>query len=274
MIAALATLSMSSAFSQSYLVLNNGVTLTTDRAGFVYDFGQFVLPYKVTVNGGQFLVENSKLSTIDGNGFMYDKDEEVNRIKGKGLNYIVNDKSDLITIDGEGFFYKYKDDAEVKKASKFGGNFFLTEATVRRAKVMDLYTINAKGNYFKMTIPGLNPAEISLIGGTYFIARGVAHTVSRDGFVFPKPDLAVGTIIKTGGNFFINSANNIFTVSETGVLSNPVIPLTLKVNTISKVGANYMIDAEGRIFTVDKDGNLSERAMPDHDLKSTKILSL
>lgn len=272
LLASLAVVSMN-AFSQSYLVLNNGVTLTTDRAGYIYDFGQFVLPYKVTVNGGSFLVENNKLSTIDGNGYMYDKDEEVKKIKGKGLNYLLTDKSELITVASEGFSYKFDKDNELKKISNFGGNFFLVNSDAKK-RLVDIYTVNEKGNYFKMNIPGLNPAEISLLGGTYFVARNnVVHTVSREGFIFAKPEITVGVIRKQGGNFFTDSSNKLFTISESGILANPMIPTTLIVSDIQKVGANYMLDSEGRLFIVDKDGNVAERTIATHDLRSSKILS-
>ncbi len=69
-----------SASAQSYLILNNGVMLTTDKAGFVYDFGHFVVPYEVKVSGGNFLVEKKQLITVDEQGYKYDKDEKVEKI--------------------------------------------------------------------------------------------------------------------------------------------------------------------------------------------------
>lgn len=262
-------------FSQSYLILNNGITLTTDNAGFVYDFGHFRVPYKVTLNGGQFLVENQKLSTVDTAGFLYEKSLKVEKVKAKGLNYFVNDDNKLITIDQKGFFYEYDKDAKsvFKKISGMGGNFFTVRPDDRKP-IIDLYTVNNTGNYFKINVPGLNPADITTIGGTYFQTRaGVVHTVSKDGFVYAKPEVKVGAIKKLGGNFLIDSANMLFTVSEDGFLMLPVLPANIKVADIQKVGSNYMLDSEGRIFVVDKVGNLVERTI-NHDLRNAKILSL
>lgn len=259
-------------FSQSYLILNNGVTLTTDKNGFVYDLGSFYLPYKVSINGGQFFVEDKNLVTVDESGLLYEKGFKVKKINGKGLNYLFNDDDDLITIDSKGFFYEFKEKI-FKKVTAFGGNFFLIKPENRRPDV-DLYTVNSKGNYFKITIPELNPADINYVGGTYFqTSNGSTFTVSKDGFVFLKKQFKVGVIVKAGGNFFIDSAGMIFTVSDEGFLLLPTLPANFKVNQIQKVGANYMIDSSGRLFIVTKSGTIFERSV-SHDLKNTKILSI
>lgn len=267
-------LSSLNAFSQSYLILNNGVTLTTDKAGFVYDFNHFRIPYKVTINGGQFHVEDKKLSTVDTAGFLYEKDLKVEKVKGKGLNFLINDDNHLVTIDEKGFYYEYdKDDKIFKKAIAFGGNYFLVKENSRKPKV-DLYTINSKGNYFKIDVAGLNPADIKTVGGTFFQTKnGVVYTVSKDGFVYAKPEVKVASIVKSGGNYLIDSTNKIFTVTDDGFLMLPVLPLNIKVTDIQKLGANYMIDSEGRIFVVDDKGNMHERTIA-HDLTNAKILSL
>lgn len=260
-----------SAFSQSYLVLNNGVTLTTDKSGFIYDFGHFVLPYKITVNGGQFLIAEEKLSTVDENGYFYNKTLKIKKIKAKGQNYFINDDNDLVTVDSKGFYYEFENKA-LKKAVLFGGNFFTAKSEDKKNQV-DLYTVNATGNYFKLNVTELNPADITVSGGSYFQARnGVIYTINKDGFVFAKKEVKASLIKKTGGNFFINTENQIFTVSEEGFLTQPVLPVSMNVSTITKIGANYMLDSEGRLFLVDKAGNLVERTI-DHDLRNAKVLS-
>jgi hypothetical protein len=259
--------------AQSYLVLNNGVMLTTDKAGYLYDFGHFVVPYDVKINGGQFLVEKKQLITIDENGYKYDKDQEIEKIKGKGNNYVVTDKSEIITIDSKGFYYKYDKDDAIKRIEKFGGNFFVGKDEKKKNSL--LYTVNSKGNYFNITLPELNPAEISTIGGTYFMTnRGVYFTVNKDGFVFSKKDVRAAAARKLGGNFLIDTTGKLFTVSEEGVLANPVLPLTLDLNKIVKTGANYMLDIEGKLFVVDKNGNVFERSVNSHDLLNVKVISL
>lgn len=263
-----------SAFSQSYLILNNGVTLTTDKSGFAYDFGNFILPYKVTLNGGQFFVEEEKLSTIDENGFLYNKTQKIKKTRGKGLNYVINDDGSIITIDNKGFFYKFDKEASVlKKAALFGGNYF-TVNTGNKKVPLDLYTVNSSGNYFNLEVPGLNPADISVTGGTYFQTKtGTVYTVNKDGFVFNKSDVSAGVVKKAGGNFFVDSNNKIYTVSEDGFLMLPILPTNLVVTNIAKLGANYMLDLEGRLFIVDKTGALHERTISDHDLRNAKVLS-
>lgn len=270
--AGLALMSLSS-FAQSYLVLNNGVTLTLDKGGFVYDFNHFFLPYKVQVNGGQFLVAEDKLSTVDTAGFLYKKDLKLEKLKGKGLNYFINDDSHLYTIDDKGFFYKNdKDKSLFKKASAFGGNFFLVK---EEEKKVSLFTTNVKGNYFKMTVAGLNPIDIVTVGGTWFINKaGVVHTVSKDGNVFAKPEIKVGPITRKGGNFLVDNTNKIFTVSEEGFLVLPGLPMGFNLANIVKIGSNYMIDTEGKMFVVDTTGSILERTVTDHDIREAKVLSL
>ncbi|MFL5785417.1 MAG: hypothetical protein ACJ76H_12440 [Bacteriovoracaceae bacterium] len=263
-----------SASAQSYLVLNNGVMLTTDRAGFVYDFGHFVVPYDVKISGGNFLVEKKQLMTVDENGYKYDKDQEVEKIKGKGLNYILTDDSSLITIDLKGFSYEYKKDQDdaLGRIEKFGGNFFV--AKDKKKKNSLLYTLNATGNYYNITLPELNPADITVLGGNYFFTKsGVAFTVSKEGYVYAKTEKVASTLKKQGGNYFVDIANKLYTISETGILSNPVVPLSLNVNNIAKTGANYMIDTDGRLFVVDMNGNVFERQVSGQDLRNVKVIS-
>jgi hypothetical protein len=270
----LTVLSMN-AFSQSYLVLNNGVALTLDKAAFVYDFGHFVAPYKVNFNGGTFLAEDEKLITVNENGFIFRTEEKVKKVKAKGINYFIAENGNLYTVDSKGFFYKYdKDkDASIKKAANFGGNFF-TSNTDEKKKIVDLFTVNTKGNYFKMAVQGLNAADISSFGGNYFMAKGVVYTVSADGFVFPKSEIKTGALKKAGGNFFIDTANVLYTVSEEGFLYVPTIPANLKIETVTKLGSNYLVDQEGKLFAVDSKGQVFEREMKAHDLGNTKVLSM
>jgi hypothetical protein len=260
------------ASAQSYLVLNNGVMLTTDKAGFVYDFGHFVVPYEVKVNGGQFLVEKKTLITVDENGYKYDKDEKVEKIKGKGNNYLLTDKNELITVAANGFYYKYDKDDALKRVEKFGGNFFLAKDEKKKNTL--LYTLNSTGNYFNIALPELNPADITVLGGSYFITnRGVTFTVNKDGFVFAKTEKVVAPK-KLGGNFLIDGTGKLFTVSDAGILANPVVPATLNINNVVKVGSNYMLDNDGKLFVVDKNGNVFERSVNSHDLRNVKVISL
>lgn len=262
-------------FSQSYVILNNGVTLTTDKAAFVYDFGHFIFPNKVTLTGGQYMAEEGKIISFDDKGFMYRKDEKApNKIKGKGANYILAENGTLYTFDTAGFFYKYDKDSALKKAISYGGNFFTVKPDDKKPQV-EIYTLNSKGNYFKMNVEGLNPAEIVSFGGNYFQTnKGVIYTVTKDGFVIPKAEIKTGLVKKIGGNFFIDSNNAIYTVSEDGFLFLPSLPANLKIANITKLGQNYFIDQEGKMYGVDSTGAIYEREVKTHDLREAKILSI
>ena len=271
----LAALSFSlNTLAQSYMMLGSGVVLTVDKQGQVFDLNHFILPYKVTLTGGQFLAEEDRFVTIDDKGFLYRKEEKVPKnILAKGLNYIISERGRLTTIDNAGFFYEYDKESIFKKTRMFGGNFFLVDADEKKGLV-DLYTINSKGNFFKINVPNLNPAFITVAGGRYFQSRnGVVSTVSKDGFVFSKPDIKVDAIKKMGGNFFIDTNNLIFTVSEDGLLLLPLIPDGLEISSLTKIGNNYFIDGRGKLFTVDNLGQITEREIKSHDLNDVKILA-
>ena len=271
----LAAMSFSlSSLAQSYMILGSGVVLTVDKQGQVFDLSHFVLPYKVTLTGGQYLAEDERYITIDEKGFLYRKEEKTPKnILGKGLNYILTEKGRLTTIDDAGFFYEYDKESLFKKARSFGGNFFLVDTDEKKGLV-DLYTINSKGNFFKMNVPGLNPANIKTVGGRYFQSLGgVISTVSKDGFVFNKPEIKVAAIKKMGGNFFIDGNHLIYTVSEDGLLLLPLIPNGLDISTVTKLGNNYFIDSRGKLFTIDNLGQIQEREIKSHDLNDVKILA-
>ncbi len=263
-----------SAQAQSYFILSNGVTLTVDKAGFIYDFNNFFLPYKVQVNGGQFLISDNFLHTIDENGFLYKKDLEVDEVKGKGLNYFVNDDNHLITVDSKGFFYKYdKDKSIFKKIAGYGGNFFTVKVDEKK-KITDLYTVNSKGLYFKMKSEKLNPHNIVNFGGKWFITdKNVLHTVSSEGLVFEKPEIILGKIAVKGGNFLIDDSNRIYTFSDEGYVLLPNLPLSLNLQRINKFGSNYLIDKDGNVFVINKNGEVLQRTIEGHDLRNVKIIS-
>lgn len=271
LLATLAVLSLN-AFSQSYVVLSSGVVLTTDKIGNVWDYQLFLMPYQIKINGGSFLVEDEKLSTIDEKGFFYNKDLKIKKFKGKGLNYLVDDDANIITIASNGNYFKYKDD-NLKKADKFGGNFFVVTKDAKK-RLADLYTLNSLGNYSKLSIPGLNPMDISVFGGTYFVANGIMHTVSKDGIVSPKTMFRIPGIKKLGGTFFIDINKQLWTISDSGIISTPGRPLELNLDLVDKLGSNYMIDTEGRMFLINSAGNIMlKTAVMNHDLRNAKVLS-
>lgn len=257
-----------SAISQSYLVLESGLTLTTDREGFVYDFGHYTPVNRVTVKGGQYLIEdNNVLVTVDERGLLFRKYEVLpSQIKGKGMNYFIGVNGSLYIIDTMGVASIIEGDAKMATASKFGGNYFI-------AGVDELYTVSVNGGYTSAFIEGLKVSDIVTFGGNYFMTnRGHLYTVSSEGKVARTVE-RVGIIVKKGGNYFVDSMGMIYTVAEDGSLKIPGIPMNLRINALSKLGADYFIDSTGKLFTVDRHGNIWERTVL-HDLKTTKIISL
>lgn len=257
-------------FGQSFLVLNNGVVLTNDKSGFIYDFGHFVLPYQVNFSGGQFMSVEGKLVIVDRNGYLYRTDEKVSsKINGKGDNYFVDNKGTLYTFDSKGFFYKFSKESDIKDVSLYGGRFFI----VKNKKNSFLYTLNSSGNFFKLNIEGLDPSSINIAGGNFFqTQKGEVFTISDEGFVFSKKEMEIGKIKKIGGRFFLTEDDAIYTVSKEGFLLLPFLPENLKVSDIKKLGRDFFITSEGKLYSVSEEGNIYERETK-HNLIDTQILS-
>lgn len=269
-----ATLSLN-AFAQSYVVMENGIVLTTDTAGFAYDFGHYAFPQKVTLKGGQYFVEEGNiLATIDENGLLFRKYELIpEKIKGKGMNYFMSDEGFIYAIDKKGYV-KFSENEVYKKAQNFGGNYFTVLKDAEKG-ILDFYVVTNEGAVVKPEMPTLKVKDIVSFGGSYFMTnRGVVFTVSADGRITAREDIRVGIISKKGGNYFTDSSNYFYTISEDGNIQMPPLPITLKVSSVLKLGSNYFIDQTGKFFLVDKNGQVFERVMRDQDFKTAKIISL
>jgi hypothetical protein len=269
----IATLSMN-AFSQSYVVMDNGITLTTDTSGFAYDFGHYAFPQKIILKGGQYFVEEGGiLATIDENGLLYRKYELIpEEIKGKGINYFMSDEGFLYTIDKKGVV-KVTESEMYKNTVNFGGNYF-TVANADKT-LTELYVVTGEGLVVKPEVPSLKMKDVVSFGGTYLMNnRGIVFTIAANGTVTPKDEMRVGVLTKKGGNYFTDSSGLFFTVSEAGDLLMPALPVNMKIPTIQRLGSNYFIDQSGKFFLVDKNGQVFERVFRDHDFRLAKVISL
>ena len=261
-------------FSQSYLIMDNGIVITTDTNGFSYDFGHYAFPQKVTLKGGQYFVEEGNiLATIDENGLLFRKYEIIpEKIRGKGINYFISFDGVFYAIDKKGYLKVTESDLYTH-ALNFGGNYF----TVLNPETndVDLFVVNSDGVVVKPEVPSLKVRDIVSFGGTYFMNnRGIIFTVSSDGQVTQRDEYRVGILQKKGGNFFLDSSGIFYSVSESGELKMPPLPLSMKAGGILKLGSNYFIDQSGKFFIIDKNGFIYERAMRDHDFRLAKIISL
>ena len=269
----IATLSLN-AFSQSYVVMDNGITLTTDTSGFAYDFGHYAFPQKIILKGGQYFVEEGGiLATIDENGLLYRKYELIpEKIKGKGINYFMSDEGFLYTVDKKGVV-KVTESEMYKNTVNFGGNYF----TVVNADktLVELYVVTGEGLVVKPEVPSLKMKDVVSFGGTYIMNnRGIVFTIAANGTVTPKDEVRVGVLAKKGGNYFTDSSGLFFTVSEAGDLLMPALPINMKIPTVQRLGSNYFIDQSGKFFLVDKNGHVFERVFRDHDFRLAKVISL
>jgi hypothetical protein len=256
-------------FSQSYLILDDGVTLSFDVNGYVYDLGHYTPLNRLTAKGGQFLVEDTNvLVTVDENGLLRRKYEILpKQFISKGMNYFINEKDELFTIDQMGIVHLYEEQEKLKGMNKFGGNYIFTEND-------EFHFINRNGEMITQPLEGIKTDDILILGGQYFMTvRGGVFTVSRDGKIVDHQQERIGVIAKKGGNFFIDSFGILYTVAQDGSLKIPMLPQGLNTTSIIKLGSNYLIDQEGRLFTVDLEGQVWER-WTDYDLRSVRVTSL
>jgi hypothetical protein len=263
------------AFSQSYLIMENGLVITTDTSGFAYDLGHWAYPNKVTLKGGQYFVEEGNiLATIDENGLLFRKYELISeKIKGKGINYFLSEEGVVSMIDKNGLIHHTSSEV-FQRAAKFGGNYFSVLSNTE-VNFVEIYAVTSDGQIKKAELGTIKMNDIVTYGGIYFMSnRGVVFTVSDNGEVLSQETQRVGLIRKRGGNYFIDSSGLFFSVSHKGELRLPVLPASLRVNSIQRLGSNYFIDQQGRLFVVDKQGEVFERPMRDNDLRLAKIISL
>jgi hypothetical protein len=286
------------AFGQSYMIMENGVVLTTDQQGFVYDFGHYALPQDVTLRGGRFFVEDSTvLAVVDDNGFLHRSYQHIpEKIRGRGINYFLSSLGELFTIDGTGAVHYFQDD-RFKRAENFGGIYF----TVRLPEQPEplIFTISADGQVHEVSevsspeaeveadgeeeaeapagaeAENLKSLSIAAFGGNYFMSsKSVLHTVASTGEVKAHPNAVVGVFVKRGGNYFTDAAGIIFTVTVNGDLIVPGIPLNFDARRVTRTGSNYFMDVFGRLYVVDRAGNIFEKNLQDHKLKDVSIISL
>lgn len=248
--------------AQSYVVQGNGVVLTVDQKGYLYDFNQFVLPYMIRYKGGQFYVnQDRQLTTIDENGYYYrhdqDEFEAPKEVRFSGYNYFVEKDGTAWTFDRQGSVFKAESDKALKKPVITGGTFFAVEA--KRDQPARFFVVNDRGNLVESKVDGLNPATIKDGGNNWFITNdGSLFTLSREGFVYNKRDL-VGVVTKVdakGGNFLVVNGK-LLAVAEDGVVSDRGAVTAFGV--IVKSGHNYFITQDAKFFAVDMNGEVMER---------------
>lgn len=271
---ALATLSIN-AFAQSYIIMENGITITTDMSGYSYDFGHYAFPQKILLKGGQFFVEEGGiLATVDERGLFFRKYELIpEKIKGKGLNYFLSEEGAMYTINRAGYVTLTENEL-YKKAVNFGGNYFTVDVDPEK-KMLDLMVVDKDGVVTRPEVPSLKVNDIISFGGNYFMTnRGIVFSVTETGQVIPHDDMRIGVLVKKGGNFFVDSSGYMYTVAQDGTLKMPALPISLRVSSIHKLGSNYFIDLTGKLYVVDRNGNVFERVMRDHDFKNAKVISL
>ena len=246
-------------FAQSYVILQNGVLLSVDESGLIYDFSQFVKTYEITAKGKNYIVtKDNNLTVISKEGFVYKKGDKLapKKIKANGGVWLLGTKGELSIITKEGFVFTYDKEDRLNKldVALSGGNFLILKG--KKPEETIITTINeTKGLYTVFTANDLKSIKLDLnkvtvVGGNYFVsAEGVLFTVSADGLISSKESMGNFKGLKNkGGNFLVESNGTIRTVLSNGYLVIPYLPSTM--GTVKATGYNYFVDSNDELITV------------------------
>lgn len=247
--------------AQSYMVRANGVVLTLDEKGFVYDLNQFVLPYMITVKGGMFYVTDKRvITTVDENGFFYRLDpkqyEAPRKVEHSGYNYFLEGNGAVWSFDRNGLPTVGERNWDYRKPLYVGGKFFVVEG--KRREPGRLVVINDRGQVNEVSVAELDPATIRESGANWFVdTKKRLFTINADGQVGQALGVGqMGNLSAKGGNFLVVDGS-LLTVTEDARVNN--LGSASRYGTISKLGSNYFLTQEGKLFVVDMNGTVIER---------------
>lgn len=244
------------ALAQSYIIRPSGVVLTVDTKGFLYDLNQFILPYMVTVRGGQFYINDKReITTVSEEGFFFRIDkkefEAPRKVDFSGANYF-SDSKRVWTVDSKGVMNRNSNIKNLKNIGVTGGKFF-TVNPKRDDSI--LYTINEFGQINRMLIDGLDPAQIRTAGGNWFTtSKGELYSLNQKGDVilYDGDGFEKGArILRVGGNYLV-TAKGILTISTEGVVSQVDAPS----QGIKSIGYNYFTLRDDSLYVVDGTGGV------------------
>lgn len=252
--------------AQSYMVRANGVVLTLDEKGFVYDLNQFVLPYMITVKGGMFYVTDKRvITTIDENGFFYRLDpkqyEAPRKVEHSGHNYFLEGNGTVWSFDRNGSPTIGERNWDYRKPLYVGGKFFVVKA--KRDEPASLVIVNDRGTVNELRVKDLDASKIVKSGTNWFAAQVrpafsyQLYTLDADGKVYQNPNLKAPAIIGAKGGNFLEADGELLTIDERGTIVSQ--GTMSRFGTISKIGHNYFLTQEGKLFVVDMNGTVIER---------------
>lgn len=247
--------------AQSYMVRTNGVVLTVDEKGFVYDLNQFILPYMITAKGGMFYVSDKRvITTVDEKGFFYRLDprqyEAPRKVEHVGYNYFLEGNGRVWSFDRNGLPTVGERNWDYRKPLYVGGKFFVVEGGRREPAI--LVVINDQGAVTPTQVAELDPAKITDSGTNWFVdSKRRLFTLNADGQVGQALGVGpVGNILAKGGNFLVMDGK-LLTVTEDARVNDA--GSVARFGTIAKLGHNYFITADNRLFVVDVAGTVVER---------------
>jgi hypothetical protein len=264
-----------SVWSQSYLIMENGLILTTDEEGFLYDLGLFTYPHKVTLRGGNYFIEEGRvLATINDAGQLKRKLEKLPQtFLGRGMNYFISPAGEVYTIDSNGELHYFQKD-QFKNVTHFGGTYFFVTNDSDPDQV-DVYVIRRDGEIIKADLGTIPKNEIASLGGMYFMKKdGSLISFGENSQVNYLNNTRVGLLERRGGNFLIDSSLFIYAFNKEGEIKLPALPSSLKISSVYKNGTNYFVDESGRFYIVNKAGEVLERFLEDQDFLKIRIYSL
>lgn len=248
------------AFSQSMIVLKTGAVISIDDQGMLNETAGFMLPYQIKNFGGRYIVdEKRRVNTLDKMGMMFlkeKKEKAPNKIEFLANNFFLTKQGKMFTIDEFGILFENSREKDFKNVKFLGGNFLVTEKKVKRELEATIYVVDHLAKILEITVPGLYPELINVVGGQYFTtSQNVVYTVSTDGFAYSKKEMGAfrGNQFKKGGNYFFY-LGSLYTVSANGMLMSS--GMASDFGSIRHYGSNFFITTAGLLYTVSSSGTV------------------
>jgi hypothetical protein len=243
--------------AQSHLLKLDGVLLSVDASGFIYDLGNRVDPAQVKARGKNWLAEKSgALITIDSAGLVNRRtDVRVPRtLRAHGGTWFLGERGELSVVTASGAVVTTQEPTlREGDIAPRGGNFFVWRP--RRGGAPVLYTFNsATGESYHSDAEyvrrlGIDMSSFKGNGNNWLVdGRGILHVVTRIGAVMPRRDLGTFFGLSTrGGNYFVDATGATQVVMDNGSVHMPYLPLDY--SAIATAGDTFGWNTRGDFFT-------------------------
>jgi hypothetical protein len=266
--------------TQSYMALSDGNVAIIkshydSEKPYIINEQAFIMEGFVSeLKSNYFTDQRGIISTVSHDGFIYDKFDYIidSKIEHYGGTFFITRKKSLYIVRNDGLIYEYNEIEDFDKVRVLGGNFFMTRDD-------RLFTVTSNGTWAEMTKFFMHKRkDIEHLGHNFMIMEdGSIYTIGEkemselDSYgnkqyynvVQKAGKIDPNSVNILGGNFFLDTDQNIHTVSSDGVYNRGVFNRRVKVRIGDRnfsnyepvsVGTNYIVYPGNEIIMVANDG--------------------